>query len=651
MGKFKSSVLIIGIFVIIIAASLLTVLLLYLTGGIAADPIQLVYKVENAEKTYDGTPLSAKSYTLVSGELLKGHSAVAQFEGEQTEAGAGLCGLSVKIYDKNNFEVTDKYSVKTEKGILTVFPEEITVVLNDKEVVYNGGKILFDDYSVTEGKLVAGHKIAGSASAELVNAGDKLPADLKPLVYDAAGKDVTANYSVRFIAGEISVIPRPITVKPLDMKKVYDGTALVCTSYELKSGSLAEGHSAAAEIDYGEAALTEADKIITEITDFIIKDLNGKDVTDNYDITCLSGALEVTPLNLTVYCKTLHKEYDGAPLSDLFYNSNIYDISPALPQGFTLSGNSGGVEDLTDACSGSYTLSDIVVSDADGIERTGNFNISVIGASYNVSKKSVSVKLADVSREYDGEAYEIDVQAAFRGAELPEPLKETDFEIVPHSEMKNAGRYTYSARLLNADAAKNYQLDIASGRAEITKKNVALSYNGGDIIKVYDGTPAEIDCAYLSVDFNGFRVASAEYEKAVNVLNNEDIRQIAVFGAVIKDANGADVTSNFNVDYGAALINVKITRRQLILSLDDYTHTGEDYPNYIEDEVLFGLVGITGGTSLAKGDSIRFTVDYYNKTIWLELTGIVNSENVAVNNNYSCLNTAISKQVILNKVS
>ena len=128
MGKFKSSVLIIGIFIIIIAASLLTVLLLYLTGGIAAAPIELVYKVENAEKTYDGTPLSAKDYALVSGELLKGHTAVAEFMGERTEAGTARCGLSVKVYDKNNFDVTNKYSVKTEEGILTVFPEQITVV-------------------------------------------------------------------------------------------------------------------------------------------------------------------------------------------------------------------------------------------------------------------------------------------------------------------------------------------------------------------------------------------------------------------------------------------------------------------------------------------------------------------------------------------
>ncbi len=651
MGKFKSSVLIIGIFIIIIAASLLTVLLLYLTGGIAAAPIELVYKVENAEKTYDGTPLSAKDYALVSGELLKGHTAVAEFTGERTEAGTARCGLSVKVYDKNNFDVTNKYSVKTEEGILTVFPEQITVVLNDKEVVYNGGKILFDDYSVTEGKLVAGHKISGSAPAELVNAGDRLPEDLKPLVCDAAGKDVTENYNVKFIAGEISVVPRPITVKPLDMKKVYDGTALICNSYELKLGSLAEGHTATAEIDYGEAALINVEKINTEITDFIITDLNGKNVTQNYDINCIRGSLEVTPLALTVYCKTLNKDYNGNPLSELFAGSEIYDLSPALPQGFALGGNSGGVEDLIDACSGSYTLSDIYVSNAEGGDCTGNFNISVIGASYRIAKKSATLSLSDLTRVYDGNIYEIDAVAAFNGVDLPAPLVPSDFETVPNAEMKNVGKYTYSARLVNYGAAKNYDLTINAGKAEITKKDVTLSYLGADIIKVYDGKPAQIDCSDLALDFAGCRVTSAEYEKAVTVYNNEDFRQIAVTGAVIKDINGADVTANLKIDYGAARVNVKITRRPLTLSLDDYTHAGEDYPNYIDEEVLNSLVGITGGTSLAEGDRIGFEIDYYNQTIWLELTKIVDAYGRDVSANYFCANTEISKPVILNKTS
>ena len=67
--------------------------------------------------------------------------------------------------------------------------------------------------------------------------------------------------------------------------------------------------------------------------------------------------------------------------------------------------------------------------------------------------------------------------------------------------------------------------------------------------------------------------------------------------------------------------------------------------------MLNSLVGITGGTSLAEGDRIGFEIDYYNQTIWLELTKIVDAYGRDVSANYFCANTEISKPVILNKTS
>ena len=73
MSKFRTSILIFGILIVVVAASLLTVLALYLTGTLKTDPIEIVLTVTDEEKTYDGTPLTAKEYALTSGELLEGH--------------------------------------------------------------------------------------------------------------------------------------------------------------------------------------------------------------------------------------------------------------------------------------------------------------------------------------------------------------------------------------------------------------------------------------------------------------------------------------------------------------------------------------------------------------------------------------------------
>ena len=56
MSKIRKSILIIGILVIVVAASLATALALLATGSIKTDPIELEFVLKEKEKVYDGTP-------------------------------------------------------------------------------------------------------------------------------------------------------------------------------------------------------------------------------------------------------------------------------------------------------------------------------------------------------------------------------------------------------------------------------------------------------------------------------------------------------------------------------------------------------------------------------------------------------------------
>jgi uncharacterized repeat protein (TIGR01451 family) len=53
---------------------------------------------------------------------------------------------------------------------------------------------------------------------------------------------VTREGKTRQFEANIRITPRPITVKPVDKKKTYDGTALLADSMELVSGTLVGGH-------------------------------------------------------------------------------------------------------------------------------------------------------------------------------------------------------------------------------------------------------------------------------------------------------------------------------------------------------------------------------------------------------------------------
>lgn len=330
MSKLRKAILIIGILVIAVAASLGTALALYATGSMKTDPIELEFKLKEPleAKVYDGTPLKlsrvdfdnpqSSDIELSKGSLSAGHSIKVEFVGSQTDVGTSMCDANIKIYDKNGFNVTNDYSIKVIGAELTVVQKTISVELPSQKVVYNGSKVLFTEYT-TEGELVAGHRIYGSTEASLINVGDTLPADLTPLIFDVAGNDVTANYDINFNIDNVNieVVPRPLKLRPVSYEKVYDGVEIVTDDIEFVEGTLVEGQTVEFEINHGYAnTLKDVGEVETLITALKIYDKIGEekiDVTENYEFNLeeYNGLLKVTPRPLTVVAKSATFVYNG----------------------------------------------------------------------------------------------------------------------------------------------------------------------------------------------------------------------------------------------------------------------------------------------------------------------------------------------------
>ena len=84
---------------------------------------------------------------------------------------------------------------------------------------------------------------------------------------------------------------RPITLTPVDAKKVYDGEALTASEYRL-NGQLVSGHRIDSYVITGsQTEIGRSDSIMSEVT---ILDKEGNDVTGNYAITYGIGTLTVT---------------------------------------------------------------------------------------------------------------------------------------------------------------------------------------------------------------------------------------------------------------------------------------------------------------------------------------------------------------------
>lgn len=487
MSKVRKSILIIGILVIVVAASLATALALFATGTIKTDPIELVYTVKDAEKVYDGTPLKATEYRLTSGEILAGHTARIEFVGEQTSVGVSKSDLSVKIYDDDGYNVTNNYSIKVESGDLTVTKKSISIDLPSQKAVYNGATVALTNYRVTEnsaGDLVAGHKIYGSTDAGLLNVGDTVPENLTPLVFDAAGNDVTANYDIDFTVGEIEVIPRYISVRPVSVSKVYDGTELVADEIEYVEGSVADGQYVKYEINEGlKNALLDADVVETRVTQIKVFALvNGEEVevTENYEIDVFeTGLLEVTPRPLTVTAKSGSWVYDGEAHT-LKNDTEALSVEGLAECDKLIDVQYGGT--ITDVGTAVNIISNVSLSCY-----SENYAIKCVNGILEVTPFEVTVTTATAEKYYDGAP----LSDGRLGATLANMYHNIEIADGDYPEITEAGSITnsFECRITDRDGkpvTANYYITYEYGTLTVNKlpvtallgKEESVEYNG-----------------------------------------------------------------------------------------------------------------------------------------------------------------------------
>ena len=96
----------------------------------------IVLRAGSAEKVYDGTPLTAADYEA---QCPDGLLVRAVTDGTLTDVGETQNGFaSYAVYDTDNTDVTDRYLIRTEPGVLSVFPAELTVQTGTAFKNYDG---------------------------------------------------------------------------------------------------------------------------------------------------------------------------------------------------------------------------------------------------------------------------------------------------------------------------------------------------------------------------------------------------------------------------------------------------------------------------------------------------------------------------------
>ena len=375
----KKSTLIITLCALVaVAGAVLAIVIgIVFTDIVDKESNDLVISSASAVGIYNAEPLSDERWALHSGTLKTGHTLDVKVSGSQTDVGICQNALDVKVYDKNGRDVTKEYDLVLKPGTLNVKHRAIGVIAESDVKMYDGQPLVAEDYTLDSSlALVHGHRLEVVVLGNIINVGTAKSSVVSVVIFDADGNDVTDNYNVKKIDGELKIYSETALVfKSDDASKEYDGNTLTEDDWSMVNGTLKPGHDwlvtvSGKQTEVGASENTIQVKIVNG---------NGKDVSGEYEIICIPGKLTVLKTSITITTATAEKTFDGQPLV-----SHSFEVAPqsAVANGVKINPIFTGVQ--INAGNTKNTIEVGRIYDANGKDITDNFNITVVEGTLTV---------------------------------------------------------------------------------------------------------------------------------------------------------------------------------------------------------------------------------------------------------------------------
>ena len=249
-------------------------------NGLAADALTGTYTYNGAAQTPAVTVRDAVTQEILT--LDKDYTIVYTNNMNVTESGA-------------SFTVTGKgdYAGAETKGGFMIRPKAVTVKAQSKEFTYNGTAQSWNKYDVTG--LVGSDKITAVVVGSITFPDEGSVTNKVESYAFTSGS--AANYKVTVKDGKLTMVNASvkITITAASQSWTYDGKPHSNPEVKLTSGELFPGDELVAKATGSVkdvSMLTVCNNVVAD--DYqIVHD--GKDVSDNYDITAVDGMLSIIP--------------------------------------------------------------------------------------------------------------------------------------------------------------------------------------------------------------------------------------------------------------------------------------------------------------------------------------------------------------------
>lgn len=296
--------------------------IIYQLGQLTVEKRVITVETESFTKVYDGNQLYLPNYQITSGSTLYGHHLSATMNTQIITPGSVSNEITVMIHDEYGIDITDRYQVEKRLGQLIVMKRDLIVTTEHKQKAYDGSALTSSIWSIQSGSLVNGHTDSGYMSSRITYPGS-IDNELNYTIYSPEGYVVNNYYNITYVFGQLTILPREITIKTFGQTKMYDGFVLSNGQWDIISGDLVESDHIDVTMT---ASLTAPGRTPNMITVNITHPEHGQ-INHYYMINYVIGDLVITKRPITITTASLEKLYDGIPLFHYSYNITLGSIA------------------------------------------------------------------------------------------------------------------------------------------------------------------------------------------------------------------------------------------------------------------------------------------------------------------------------------
>ncbi|MEC8787268.1 MAG: MBG domain-containing protein, partial [Pseudomonadota bacterium] len=349
-------------------------------------PANLEITADNQVKTYgDVIAFVGNEFTITDGQLFFSDSLdSATLSSTGSGALASVGDYSIDISNAVGSGLSN-YNITYVPGTLTVDPALLTIMAQDQSKTY-GDTFNFAGTEFTTSGLVNSDSVS---SVSLTSTGAPATANVGSYDIDASNASGSglSNYTISYVSGTLDVNPADLTITADNQVKTY-GDTFNFTGSEFSTSGLLNSDSVSSVTLTSTGAPNTAN---VGSYDIDASSASGSGLS-NYNISYVSGTLDVNPADLTITANNDSKVYDAVGYTGgngVVYSGFVNGEDDSVLSGtLAFGGDSQGATNV-----GSYTI------EASGLS-SGNYNIAYVDGSLDITPADLTITADNQFKTY-----------------------------------------------------------------------------------------------------------------------------------------------------------------------------------------------------------------------------------------------------------